>query len=229
MPKKKIQVFKRYAYIDALRGWAIIGVLFAHITLVGTVIYPSWLYETATVYVGPRGVQLFFVVSAFTLCLSWYNRKQKEKHVLTNFYIRRFFRIAPLFYLAFAYFLYLQGFWNGNLNHYSFANIATTILFLNGFFPAWINNIVYGGWTIAVEMTFYALFPFLVSKIQSIRTSLIILFISFFVMQAFRLLLNTLALLQTTYSTFTFEFFPITASRIYYWHCCFSYDKFSVG
>lgn len=198
----------RYNFIDALRGWAIIGVLIAHTSIVGTVVYPSWLTNITYLYVGPRGVQLFFVVSALTLCMSWTNRKEKEKHVLRNFYIRRFFRIAPLFYLAILYFLFIQNYWSGNPNHFSFANILSTFLFLNGVFPAWMNNIVYGGWTIAVEMMFYGLFPFLVSKITSVKTAVVITFISMIVFQMLRIYMNTIPFFAQTYSTYTFEFFP---------------------
>jgi len=204
----KVVSLKRHPYIDALRGWAIIGVLLAHVSIVGSVIYPSWLYKITYIYVAPRGVQLFFVVSAFTLCLSWYNRKKEEKHALLNFYIRRFFRIAPLFYVVLLYFLYIQNYWSGNPNHFSLPNILATIFFLNGFFPAWLNNIVYGGWTIAVEMTFYLCFPLLVSYIKSIRTSLFVLLLAMILMQGLRLYLNTLSLFHATFSTFTFEFFP---------------------
>ncbi len=198
----------RYNFIDSLRGWAIIGVLLAHTSIVGNVAYPSWLRNITYLNVAPRGVQLFFVVSALTLCMSWTKRKEKEKYFLRNFYIRRFFRIAPLFYLAIIYFLFIQGYWNGNLNHFSFANIFTTFFFVNGVFPAWMNNIVYGGWTIAVEMMFYALFPLLVYTIRSVRVAMIVTFASMIVGQILRLSLNTSPFLSQAYSTYTFEFFP---------------------
>jgi peptidoglycan/LPS O-acetylase OafA/YrhL len=37
------------------------------------------------------------MVSAFTLALSYNSRSQKEEHPTKNFFIRRFFRIYPLF------------------------------------------------------------------------------------------------------------------------------------
>ena len=40
---------------------------------------------------------MFFVVSAFTLSISWFSRKDGRRAV-QNFYIRRIFRIVPLFY-----------------------------------------------------------------------------------------------------------------------------------
>jgi peptidoglycan/LPS O-acetylase OafA/YrhL len=46
------------------------------------------------------------------------------------------------------------------------AQIILTFLFLNGFWPSTINGIVPGGWSIVVEMTFYAMFPFIVSNLK---------------------------------------------------------------
>ena len=50
-------------------------------------------------FTGQRGVQMFFLVSAFTLTLSHYNRRQERRPTL-NYAIRRFFRIAPMLYLG---------------------------------------------------------------------------------------------------------------------------------
>lgn len=51
---------------------------------------------------GQRGVALFFIVSAFTLFLSYDNRKE-ERHPTRNFFIRRFFRLAPMAFLSWRY------------------------------------------------------------------------------------------------------------------------------
>jgi peptidoglycan/LPS O-acetylase OafA/YrhL len=53
---------------------------------------------------GARGVQLFFVASAMTLLMSWNARGDGAG----AFYIRRFFRIAPMFYISVPIFLILH-------------------------------------------------------------------------------------------------------------------------
>lgn len=93
----------KYDYIDALRGWAILGVVLTHcnyqqLPSIGVNIMKS----------GGNGVQLFFVVSACTLWLSLTARKS-EKGFISNFFIRRIFRIAPLYYLAIIYYLFQDG------------------------------------------------------------------------------------------------------------------------
>jgi len=119
---------------------------------------------------GARGVQLFYIVSAFTLFLSMNNRQKAEKNPTFNFFVRRIFRIAPLFYLAVIYYLLWKYLANGV--HYTLPNIVTTFLFVNGASPYYINNIVPGGWSITVEMTFYLIAPLLFRLIKSLDSAI---------------------------------------------------------
>ena len=150
----------RYDYIDALRGGAIVLVLFVHIGQAATpAVWPfTWLVAH-----GANGVQLFYIVSAFTLLLSWQSRKAKEEKPLRNFFLRRLFRIAPMFWLAMLVYLLVDGlaprFWAPN--GITPGNIVATALFANQLHPEWINSIVPGGWSVAVEMVFYLLLPVL--------------------------------------------------------------------
>jgi len=212
-PEAATKFLKRYDYIDALRGIAIIGVLLAHAGLYSSIAYPHWLQSFAEINVGPRGVQLFYVVSAFTLCVSFSKRKNFEKHTTLNFYIRRFFRIAPLFYLAVIFYLWQQNYWTTNPYHFSLLNILTTFTFTNGVSPAFINNIVFGGWSIAIESTFYLLFPLLFyvfTKLKTIKAALIFTLIIAIAMQILRLYLLTIPMIQRNpdLQTYTFQFFP---------------------
>jgi peptidoglycan/LPS O-acetylase OafA/YrhL len=82
---------KHFQYIDALRGIAFLGVLTVHAALVAGRFHFDHL---ATL--GNQGVQLFFMVSALTLFLSFGPRSKRENRSVLNFFIRRLFRIAPL-------------------------------------------------------------------------------------------------------------------------------------
>ena len=93
---------------------------------------------------------------------------KKEKLYKSNFFIRRFFRIAPLYYLGLVYYFFIQG--GHRVSSFTnFAEVAANVFFVNDFYPKWINRAVPGGWSIAVEMTFYLVLPFLFTRIKNIR------------------------------------------------------------
>jgi len=97
-----------------------------------------------------------------------WDERASESRRTVKFYIRRFFRIAPLYWFALVLYFFI-GYFSGfkstgsQLNPSSTQVIVLTLTFLHGFFPTAINSAVPGGWTIAIEMGFYALFPLLMS------------------------------------------------------------------
>ncbi|MBB6609947.1 acyltransferase [Pontibacter sp. Tf4] len=147
---------KKLQYIDTLRGVAIMMVMLVHTTQV----VPDLPFLTNTLAdLGKLGVQLFFVLSAYTLCLSA-SKRQKEDNPLLFFYIRRFFRIAPLYYLGIAlYGLYHLAI-GADTSYFTLKNILANVFFVHGFYIPANNTIVPGGWSIGTEMAFYAIFPF---------------------------------------------------------------------
>lgn len=93
-----------------------------------------------------------------------WQKRAGEPHPIKNFYIRRFLRIAPLFWLAIPIYLFINSlgpsYWAPE--GIGDRQIILTVLFLHGIYPDAINSVVPGGWSIAVEMTFYLIFPVLI-------------------------------------------------------------------
>jgi len=56
---------------------------------------------------GQTGVQLFFIASAYTLCATVESRRH-EPHSVASFYVRRYFRIEPLYYLGIIFYFCLH-------------------------------------------------------------------------------------------------------------------------
>ena len=160
---------KRFVYIDALRGYAILGVIGAH----SSQLFPNLEWPLRLVAdQGARGVQLFFTVSTLTLMMSWQSRADG----VLPFWTRRVFRIAPMFWLALAYYLAVVGWLHVGLRYWGPTEISLhgallSAALVHGFHPDTINGIVPGGWSIADEMEFYALFPLLVLIIRSWRAA----------------------------------------------------------
>ena len=155
---------EKLEYIDSARGIAILMVILVHTSL-SLPKLPPWAKEMASY--GQLGVQLFFVISAFTLCLSS-ERRQEESHATSNYLIRRFFRIAPLYYFGILwYFFYLslqRSLKKGAFriaDGYTLPNMLANFSLLHGFYPPANNSIVPGGWSIGTEVAFYVCFPLL--------------------------------------------------------------------
>lgn len=142
--------------LDSLRGLALVMVLAIHCSQS----YKSTFGVSKLLApYGSLGVQLFFIISGFTMLLTFGGRYSAR--IVYAFYIRRIARIAPLFWIAIVGYLWIDGlgprFWAPSGIHWS--EIISTFLFLNGFMPQAVNAIVPGGWSIAVEMQFYCIFP----------------------------------------------------------------------
>ena len=75
---------------------------------------------------------------------------------MLEFFVRRFFRIAPAFYLAILFYICL-----GNrtvllgAKWHRHWQVLLTIAFLHGWYVESINAVVPGGWSIAVEVMFH--------------------------------------------------------------------------
>ncbi|MBL0611864.1 acyltransferase [Aeromonas jandaei] len=156
-----------YKYINIVRGIAILMVISVH-TSQHVSGFEGMLKTIASF--GQMGVQLFFIASALTLCLSWEARKGNNCY--SNFIIRRFFRIAPIYYFGMLFYfvmscidtMYLDGIFASNFK-YNIENVLSNLLFTHGLVKTANNSVVPGGWSIGAEFAFYAAFPFLASLI----------------------------------------------------------------
>jgi peptidoglycan/LPS O-acetylase OafA/YrhL len=201
---------KRLEFLDSLRGIAALYVVIFHTALISVPkpSLPEW--AKPIVMFGGSGVMLFFVISGFSLCLTM-PRHGRSKTPLASYYLSRFLRIAPLFYMMIIYwyvaYVVVWGVYPGP------AKIAANVLFLFNFRPSWQEGVVWASWTIGVEMLFYTFFPFFYAYFDTVRKKLILLAITIGAYFIFTLVANWLpvdheALVQ--YERFTvLKFLPI--------------------
>jgi len=196
----------RLSYIDVLRCVAILGVILVHCAQYGSGELGIPIFFTNIIHDGDRGVQLFFLMSAFTIWMTFSRHKLCEKKASSNFYIRRFFRIAPMFYLAMAYYLVEDGVRSG----ISMWNIVATTFFAHGISPYWINSVVPGGWTIAVEMSFYVGVPLMVKFVKDIKSATLVLLGSVLLKAVLQKIFEAHMLIPSRelWNDYLFQYFP---------------------
>jgi len=159
--------FGRSHTLDVLRGLGIVGVMAIHVSQA----FPSNIHAVDYAFMlGWTGVNVFYFVSAMTMCLMW-TQRSGETNATRKFYIRRFLRIAPLFWLAIPVYLIINGTGpSANApNGIGPVQVILTATFLHGFWPDSVNSVVPGDWSIAAEMTFYLIFPLLITAFGSRR------------------------------------------------------------
>jgi peptidoglycan/LPS O-acetylase OafA/YrhL len=156
--------------LDGVRGIAVLLVMWFHYFQINNNEYNKWVNLLSKLSVlGQTGVDLFFVLSGFLITRILLSAK-KGKGFFVNFYMRRFFRIVPLYFL----FLCVYYFWDPlTLHPESFSWRET--------WPWWLSvqNIAiafhwpsYGPnhyWSLAVEEHFYLVWPLLVYLVSKRR------------------------------------------------------------
>lgn len=158
-----VEGFKQPARVEALdsaRGWAILGVIAIHVSQAAP-LPPGFLHSLAVN--GDMGVELFYVLSAFSLVMMLHAREMAWHHNLAGYFIRRFFRIAPMFWtallIATLMFFGKPSFWSPE--GIGWTEVVLTAGFLHGIHPSSINAVIPGGWSVAVEVMFYLVLPVL--------------------------------------------------------------------
>lgn len=206
------QNIKKFDWVDALRGYAILMVIMIHCS---HFFLDGPLYLKSITKLGDLGVMLFFIASSFTLFNSYQIRSATEGKFVTLFFlIRRFFRIAPLYYLCGVFYMVVGLFFHSRWAQPPFdvIKLFANYLFLNGIYLPAINYIPPGGWSIGVEMLFYLSIPFLFRKIKNFNTALRFLLLSIFFSFLLQFILYFLIVNYTSYS-----WLELRGWQLYFW------------
>src|SRR5579863_5712489 len=191
----------RIPELDGLRGFAILEVISIHYLYHPNANLPAGLHFLQSFFsLGWTGVDLFFVLSGFLIGGILLDVRASPNYFNT-FYIRRFFRIVPLYYLwlfcliglvflrgstffqtqsaqaridwrLLGHFLFLQNLW---ANHYSTLAV-------------WWLGVT---WSLAIEEQFYLIAPFLV-RFLSKRNLIIFLSLVILAAPCLRMLVRVL-------------------------------------
>ena len=185
------RILDRFAHIDTLRGLAALYVFLYHLALIPEPDLGIPYWAKRIVLSGGSGVTLFFVVSAFTLCYSMHVRSDGSNPIY-GFYVRRIFRIVPLFYawmaLSWLRDAYLYG------ARHPLSEVLLSASFLFNLIPGKQAGFVWASWTLGVEMLFYLIFPLIFRFITDYRRALAFFLFAAVASRAFQYLLAYLPL-----------------------------------
>ena len=168
---------RRFYYIDVLKGLAILGVIMVHFN--AKWVSPSSALSSLSA-IGARCPQLFFLISAF---LTWGSINKKQMS-MWDFYVSRFYRLAPVYYLALIIGLIVLR------PEVGLFNIISHFLFLNALTPEWANSILHVDWYIGDLALFYFIAPFLKRVIKDFNSSLVTFGISLLLSMCFTFIIS---------------------------------------
>jgi peptidoglycan/LPS O-acetylase OafA/YrhL len=160
--------------LEGLRGLASLWVFSFHVSILSGTHIPLISH-------GALGVDLFILLSGFLMVHNYEQRKSTDywgsANTAVHFWVRRFFRIAPLYYLLLIpTFIFggalgemreqIGGIFPWTLTQgirysdHSLPNILAHISFTFGALPYFSFRTALPDWSIGLEMQFYLIFPF---------------------------------------------------------------------
>lgn len=170
-----------FPWLDGLRGTAALWVLLSHVQIL------SGLRRIPVLSWGGLAVDLFMMLSGLLMAHHYLLRQASEPWADPRtwfvFWTRRFFRIAPLYYLLLAVAIALAP-WLGQARDavamawpaagteaaryagFDLANLIAHLSFTFGALPSYAFRTPLPDWSIGLEMQFYLFFPFAMLMIQ---------------------------------------------------------------
>ena len=167
-----------------LRGVAALWVVVAHCAIWGG--YKYWIPDPKV------AVDIFMMISGYLMMWTADNLHRDEP--LTNmrswktFYVRRYFRISPVYYVALACVVILGDFVIAGkksfavMNHnpylgelitdHSPLNIFYHLTYIHGLIPDKASSTRLPDWSLSLEMQFYLIFPLIYGYLRKFKTSM---------------------------------------------------------
>lgn len=154
---------KRIIQYDSIRTWCTLLIIVGHLDVYissnmignGIPLFRLWGYANGTIL--NIAVSIFFILSGASLMYSYGDRE----FLLKEYVWKRMRAIYPMFYVAWLFF-YFWYFFHGNTIRAEIWKIILTILGIDGYLTAIMNNFyLIGEWFLAIIIILYMAFPIL--------------------------------------------------------------------
>ncbi len=176
----------RVPQLDGLRGVAILLVISLHyLNDSEHGAFGTFLYRFGSAFrLGWSGVDLFFVLSGFLIGGILLDARRAENY-FSAFYVRRFFRILPLYYIWLSLFAVVSLIFGSFLSQYlsvlssDFRLLPVYFIFLQNYFALTHSSLAWywlaPAWSLGVEEQFYLISPPLVRFLSISRLKTVLL------------------------------------------------------
>jgi peptidoglycan/LPS O-acetylase OafA/YrhL len=144
-----------YPSLHGIRVLAILLIVQLHLSLYSRMsgmdlLGPSWTVSVNAWF----GMDLFFVLSGFLIGkILLFSMESQRQHYVARFYLRRAFRILPLYYVVFGLLALLVG-----LSSFQHDNLVHELLYLTNY-PFSDRYLMPWSWSLSVEEHFYIAAP----------------------------------------------------------------------
>ncbi len=160
---------------DGLRALSIIMVLITHLGVIS--LFPKTDFFTiriASLISGSTGVNVFFTLSGFLITYILIVEQTKNGKInIKNFFIKRFLRLLPPFFILLSIVFLLMQF---NFVEKNYGSLLLSFFYLSNFSPNKYYLIELGhSWSLAVEEQFYLTWPFILQILKRSRMYLFLL------------------------------------------------------
>lgn len=135
----------------------------------------SFIFKQANV-----GVSYFFFLSGFVLVIAY---SKKSKLSTFEFFKNRFARIYPVYFLAIIFIILFKAI--NNFYNFDVKGMILNVFMIQSWIPGKALSFNGPAWSLAVEVLFYALFPFLFNRFynrKKISKSFVLIVISIWVL-----------------------------------------------
>ncbi len=182
MKTKAIGEFQDTQSLTGLRAYAALSVFFIHSQGFGLrdvnfgFKFISKFFNSIVDF-GKYGVIVFFVLSAYTIAMSF---EREEQINYMQYLLRRLFRVVPMYYLV-----VIIAFFFGGIQEYfglfnvtnSWFNLFSHLTFFNLFQVEYRNNLLGVEWSVPIELFYYLVLPLLYGFLRKNLMSGVHLFI----------------------------------------------------
>jgi peptidoglycan/LPS O-acetylase OafA/YrhL len=185
----------RIQEFEGVRGCLAWWVVLFHLRMIGGIDSTRLTrLESLVVLGGWQAVELFIILSGFVIAVLL----DGERESYRAYIVRRFFRLAPVYYVVLAYAI-VAGLIEGMALDRPLEQVLVHLTMLHGLVPDEVlkgsaNAFVHPAWSISVEWQFYLVAPWLLTVIRRSAT------------RALALLLGCLALSAILLKLYTFPF-----------------------